>query len=76
MNEVKIVIQSTRQREKTMTGAKSRFKIIYENILDDFGCLLSKERILIENRTRNNRREIDGRKRKKMGLEMRTGGIN
>ena len=76
MNEVKIVIQSTRQREKTMTGATSRFKIIYENILDDFGCLLSKERILIENRTRNNRREIDGRKRKKMGLEMRTGGIN
>ena len=76
MNKGKIVIQSTHQREKTMTGAKSRFKIIYENILDDFGCLLSKERILIENRTRNNRREIDGRKRKKMGLGRRTGGIN
>ena len=76
MNKGKTVVQSTRQREKTMTGSKSRFKIIYENILGDFGCLLSKERILIENRTRNNRREIDGRKRKKMGLGMRIGGIN
>lgn len=28
-----------------MTGAKSRFKIIYENILDNFDRLLSKERI-------------------------------
>jgi hypothetical protein len=26
-----------------MTGAKSGFKIIYENILSDFGWLLSKE---------------------------------
>ena len=45
LNKGKIVIQSTHQREKTMTGAKSRFKIIYENILDDFDWLLSKERI-------------------------------
>ena len=39
------MIQSTREREKTMTGAKSGFKIIYENILGNFGWLLSKERI-------------------------------
>ena len=32
-------------KEKTMTGAKSSFKIIYENILGNFGWLLSKERI-------------------------------
>lgn len=37
LNKGKIVIQNTRQREKTMTWAKSRFKIIYENILSDFG---------------------------------------
>jgi len=30
------MVQGIRQREKTMTGAKSSFKIIYENILDDF----------------------------------------
>ena len=30
------VVKGTRQREKTMTRAKSRFKIIYENIFDDF----------------------------------------
>ena len=45
LNNGKIAVQSTRQREKTMTEAKSRFKIIYENILDDFDRLLSKERI-------------------------------
>jgi len=28
-----------------MTGAKNSFKIIYENILSNFGWLLSKERI-------------------------------
>ena len=28
-----------------MTGARSGFKIIYENILGNFGLLLSKERI-------------------------------
>ena len=33
MKKRKIVIQSTNQREKTMTGVKSGFKIIYENIL-------------------------------------------
>ena len=31
-----------------MTGAKSSFKIIYENILGNFGWLLSKERIFDE----------------------------
>ena len=31
------MVQGTRQREKTMTGAKSSFKIIYENILANFG---------------------------------------
>ena len=31
-----------------MTGAKSNFKIIYENILGNFGWLLSKERIFDE----------------------------
>ena len=39
------MVQGIRQREKTMTGAKSSFKIIYENILGKFGWLLSKERI-------------------------------
>lgn len=36
LNKGKIAAQSTQQREKTMTGAKRRFKIIYENILSDF----------------------------------------
>ena len=44
----KSIVQGTRQREKTMTGAKSNFKIIYENILGNFGWLLSKERIFDE----------------------------
>ena len=44
----KIAVQGTRQREKTMTRAKSRFKIIYENIFDDFDWLLSAERIFDE----------------------------
>ena len=42
------VVQGTRQREKTMTGAKSGFKIFYKNILGNFGWLLSKERIFDE----------------------------
>ena len=49
MNRRKSIVQSTRQREKTMTGAKSSFKIIYENNLGNYGWLLSKERILDEN---------------------------
>ena len=48
MNRGKSIVQGTRQREKTMTGAKSNFKIIYENILGNFGWLLSKERIFDE----------------------------
>ena len=39
------MVQGIRQREKTMTGTKSGFKIIYENILGDFGLLLSAEHI-------------------------------
>ena len=35
-------------KRKTMTGTKSGFKIIYENILGNFGWLLSKERIFDE----------------------------
>ena len=31
------MVQGIRQREKTMTGAKSSFKIIYKNILANFG---------------------------------------
>jgi hypothetical protein len=37
LNKRKSIVQGTRQREKTMTGVKSGFKIIYENILGDFG---------------------------------------
>ena len=42
------MVQGIRQRGKTMTGTKSGFKIIYENILGNFGWLLSKERIFDE----------------------------
>ena len=48
LNKGKSMVQGIRQREKTMTGAKSSFKIIYENILGNFGWLLSKERIFDE----------------------------
>ncbi|WP_338336385.1 hypothetical protein [Marseilla massiliensis] len=48
MNRGITVVQGTRQREKTMTGAKSGFKIFYKNILGNFGWLLSKERIFDE----------------------------
>ena len=44
----KSMVQGIRQREKTMTGTKSDFKIIYENILGNFGWLLSKKRIFDE----------------------------
>ena len=66
MNEGKTAVQSTRQREKAMTVAKSRFKIIYENILDDFGLLLSKERIFDnKHHFHQPKRERDGRRRKR-----------
>ena len=49
LNKRKSIVQGTRQREKTMTGARRGFKIIYENILGKFGLLLSKERIFDKN---------------------------
>ena len=42
------MVQGTLKREKTMTGAKTVYKIIYENILGNFGWLLSTERIFDE----------------------------
>ena len=48
LNRRKSIVQGTRQREQTMTEAKSGFKLIYENILGNFGWLLSTERIFNE----------------------------
>ena len=47
-----------------MTGARSGFKIIYENIFGDFGRLLSAERIFYKSTTFISQKEKDGRKRK------------
>ena len=74
MNKGKIVIQNTRQREKTMTGARSGFKIIYENILGNFGLLLSKERIF-DNKYHFHQSNREKRsKKKKMEYECHAGG--
>ena len=47
MNNYKTDVQSVQRKEKTMIGAKSSLRIIYDYNCGLFGRLLSKERILI-----------------------------
>ena len=65
MNNYKTDVQSIQRKEKTMIGAKSSFRIIYDYNCGLLGRLLSKERILILSPTFLSHKQLDGRKRKR-----------